>query len=150
LDDVIELGLEDAAEETFDQGSVGSRTENLLTNGASETEIEFLLTRRVELNALTSDQLVRFVERKLLKQGVQKVVPDDDMLAAVYRSCVHGAEISEIVDLALADMVEDDLEIPNTLRDQVAERLRLNPTLRWDQAIASIASVTGGAEAPTK
>jgi hypothetical protein len=65
LDDVIELGLEGASEEVFDNGSVDSRRDNLLMNGATEAEVEFLLKRRVELNALTSDQLVRFVEKKL-------------------------------------------------------------------------------------
>src|SRR5262245_3364511 len=35
-------------------------------HGATEEEVDFLLDRRVELNALASDQLVAFIERKLV------------------------------------------------------------------------------------
>ena len=52
LDDVIALGLEDFAEAVSDRGRPEVRAENLLQNGATEAEIEFLLERRVELNAL--------------------------------------------------------------------------------------------------
>ena len=61
LDDVEELGIEDLSEDVFDKGSEDARAANLLLNGATEEEVAFLLTRRVELNALASDQLVAFV-----------------------------------------------------------------------------------------
>jgi hypothetical protein len=146
LEDVIDLGLEDASEATFDNGTIEARSANLAMNGATDAEIEFLLERRVELNALTSDQLVRFVEKKLADYGVKKVMPDDDVLAAVYRSNIHGAKISEIVDLAVADVIQEDLDVPDTLKHQVAEHLRLNPTWRWDRAIAEIVRVSGAPE----
>jgi hypothetical protein len=50
LDDVIALGLEDLAEAVSDRGSEEARADNLLRNGASEEEIDFLLERRVERN----------------------------------------------------------------------------------------------------
>jgi hypothetical protein len=61
LIDVRELGVEASAEAVFDRGSDAARRRNLLLNGATREEAEFLLRRRVELNALTSDQLVAFV-----------------------------------------------------------------------------------------
>ena len=48
-------------------------------------EIEFLLTRRVELNAFASADFVAWIERKLEQHGVAKVVPDDATLTLAYR-----------------------------------------------------------------
>jgi hypothetical protein len=69
LEDVA--GLED--EPHSDGGSEQARAANLRDNGATEEEIRFLLKRRVELNAMTSDQLVAFLERKLTEHGVKKI-----------------------------------------------------------------------------
>ena len=44
----------------------------------------FLLERRVELNAIPSDVLVKWIEAKLKKHGVKKVVPDDNLLDNSY------------------------------------------------------------------
>jgi hypothetical protein len=50
----------------------------LRINGTTEAEIEFLISgRRVELNAMTSDQFIAFVEEKLIEHGVTKVAPDE-------------------------------------------------------------------------
>ena len=57
----------------------------LRRHGATEDEIDFLLHRRVELNAFASDALVAWIERKLEEHGVAKIVPDDDTLANAYR-----------------------------------------------------------------
>src|SRR5215468_3202625 len=53
-------------------------------NGAKPREVEFLLRRRVELNSMTSQQLVTFLERKLEQHRIRKVVPNADELAAAY------------------------------------------------------------------
>jgi Protein of unknown function C-terminus (DUF2399) len=55
LADVRELGLEANAETAFDRGNDSAKRENLRLNGATPQEVEFLLSRRVELNALPSD-----------------------------------------------------------------------------------------------
>ena len=68
LDDIN--GLQ--SEQAFDTGTRNRRAANLRENGATEPEIEFLLDNRVELNAMTSDQLVAFVEGKLRQHGVKK------------------------------------------------------------------------------
>jgi hypothetical protein len=140
LSDVIELGLEDRAEAVFDDSSREVRAENLRKNGATEEEIEFLLDRRVELNALTSEELVAFIERKLTEHGVRKVVPDSDTLAKAYCSNIRTAKIEEIIDRAIEEMADDDdISIPENLSDQVTDLLRENSTWRWDEAVESIA-----------
>ena len=51
-------------------------------NDATPAEIAFLMTgQRVELNSMTSDQFVRFVEDKRAPRGVAKVIPEMAMLA---------------------------------------------------------------------
>jgi Topoisomerase 6 subunit A/Spo11, Toprim domain len=61
---------------------------NLRLNGASEAEIAYLINgkQRVELNAMTSPQLITLIEDALVANGVSKVIPNADTLAAAYRS----------------------------------------------------------------
>jgi hypothetical protein len=49
----------------------------------------YWIGERVELNAMTSDQLIAWLERKLAEIGVQKVIPDRDALANAYRRAVR-------------------------------------------------------------
>jgi hypothetical protein len=142
LEDVRELGLESFAEEAFDKGSSEARTANLKKNGATEEEVKFLLHRRVELNALTSDQLIAFIERKLTQHGVRKVVPHADILAEAYRSNIRTAKIEEIIDRVVKETAADGaISIPDDLGDKVSDLLRKNPTWRWDDAVEAIADL---------
>jgi hypothetical protein len=78
---------------------------NLRENGASTADIAFMFrdfdetrsTRRVELNAMTSPQFVEFVERKLRENGIEKIIPDEDLLAEVYRGMGRGRRLAEAV-----------------------------------------------------
>ena len=79
LEDIEEMGLE---AETVEVKNHEARRETLERHGATDEEIEFLAPedededcRRVELNAMTSRQLVDFVEGKLEFYGVAKVIP---------------------------------------------------------------------------
>ena len=74
-------------------GAAAARRQNLRLNGATEEEIEFLLEQRVELNALTSGQLVAFIERKLAEHGISKVIPPTDLLGDAYRLSVQNARL---------------------------------------------------------
>jgi DNA topoisomerase VI subunit B len=138
LRDVNEMNL--ASEQANDAGSESSRAENLADNGATPEEIKFLLKRRVELNAMTSEQLVRLIETKLSAHSLTKVIPDDAMLAETFRSVVRGEQARKIVERAMAEMTHDDQgPTPDTLKDQVVDLLRQHPTWRWDQAVGWIA-----------
>ena len=140
LADVTELGLQ--AEEAFDKGSELSRRWNLQQNGATPDEIEFLLNQRVELNALASDQLVAFIERKLEQHGVTKIVPDDELLAETYRLAIRNREIEKIVAEELKKQNITDATAPSDLADQVREYLTIHPQARWDEAVNGIAGDT--------
>jgi hypothetical protein len=97
-------GLE--VEATYDRGSPEAIRANLAKNGATPQEIEFLLNNRVELNALTSDSLVALIERKLVANGVHKIVPSNTKLAEVYQAFVRGERVREIVDAELERVVD--------------------------------------------
>ena len=142
LDDVRALGLEEKAEKVFDRGDDDAKRENLRLNGASDEEIDFLLNSRVELNALASDQLVAFVERKLTEHGVKKVVPSPELLADAYQLFARSRRIKEIVDKTLAqDTSGPDLDPPSDLAEQVRDYLAKYPKLRWDHAVAVLARI---------
>jgi hypothetical protein len=138
LTDVQELGLEASAEDVFDHGSVAAKLHNLRLNGATDEEAQFLLRRRVELNALTSDQLVAFIECKLIEHGIQKVVPDADLLRDAYQLHVKSKRIEEIVAEAIEDFDDGDITAPDDLSSRVAAYLKEHPEVRWDAAVAAL------------
>jgi Topoisomerase 6 subunit A/Spo11, Toprim domain len=138
LPDVNKLGLE--AEQAFDKGSADTRKWNLLENGASSAEIEFLLHQRVELNALPSDRLVEFIERKLQQHGIAKVVPDQNQLEQTYRLFARSKQVQEVVATALASTPTGEISVPDDLEGRVREYLEQHPDARWDAAFPGMFS----------
>jgi hypothetical protein len=135
IDDIEELQSED----TFDRGDADVRRNNLLRNGATDEEVEFLLERRVELNAMTSRQLVDFVERKLQEYGIGKVVPGAGELADAYRLFTRGREAEAIVKRELSDLNGGPpVAAPADLRERVVAYLAEHPAARWDGAVEAI------------
>jgi hypothetical protein len=149
LEDVEAMGLE-SEYQFHPKGKKIALMDNLRANGASDAEISFMFadfdrlrsTRRVELNAMTSPQFISFLERKLKEVGVAKIVPDQDLLAAAYASIVRGRFLAEALDDALDDLDEnvnaEDFKAPKNLQQPVRARLKQQPTLRWDEALAEI------------
>jgi hypothetical protein len=136
LEDIRTLGLQ--AERAFDRGTESSRRRNLLRNGATAEEIEFLLTQRVELNAMTSDQLVAFIEQKLTQHGVSKVVPSDKLLAETYHLAVRSCEAQEVITCELKKLNGTREPAPSDLATRVRQYLETNPAARWDEAVREI------------
>jgi hypothetical protein len=123
-------------------------TWNLQQNGATEEEIGFLhhgynytghSGRRVELNAFTSDEFVKWLESKLVEVGVEKVVPDDDTLALAYRRGVKIARLEKVMD-EIRTEEQEDIGLPSDLRDRVEEALENDPVQSWDKALNEIAA----------
>jgi hypothetical protein len=139
-----ELGLE---AEKVEVDNPWGRRDKLRSHGATEAEIAFLaepdddgMCQRVELNAMTSPQLVEFVERKLNQYGVAKVVPEDNVIAAHARRVLERA----LTEKAIEDMAEEiqqeaaNIDLPPDLADQIGALLAERPALSWDQAAAEI------------
>jgi hypothetical protein len=158
LDDVRALGLIEQFEHQFiPKARRGTMEENLRVNGASEEEIAFMFAdwsgtrslRRVELNALTSPEMVEFIERKLKANHIEKIVPSEESMAEAYRLFTRNAKVQEAVDKAVEEIDEDDedeTEVPADLEKRVRDHLAKHPTVRWDQAVQKIARDAEAAE----
>jgi hypothetical protein len=96
--------------------------------------------QRVELNAFASDELVRWIERKLDEHGVTKLVPDDDTITNAYRrmrrQAAVQAKINEVV-VSLDDGA-DDLIVPSDLQSRIRKALESDRTTSWDEALRRI------------
>jgi hypothetical protein len=116
----------------------------LAENGATDVEIDILLNERVELNAMASDALIEMIERKLKDYGLEKVIPDDDLLAESYRAFHHSQQLHEkFAELqAEFDAEETDIDVPANLKAQVEAILKEHPDLRWDDAIQIVLDET--------
>jgi hypothetical protein len=143
---VIDLGLrlEDIdGLETEDVVHQSNPAANLRENGATADEIAFLRTRRVELNAFASDELIQWLELKLVHHGIAKVVPDSDILASAYRRMRRQAVVQERINETLAELDDDDQTepspAPDNLIDRIKRRLSEDPALRWDAVLREIA-----------
>jgi len=143
---VVDIGLrlEDTegleSEAAFNRGATGAVKANLRANGATDEEIEFLLERRVELNAFSSDQLIAFIERKLSENGTQKVVPGAKVLAEAYRLFERSGRVEKIVRAQLRKTSAERVCVPKDLGKRVREFLRERPEMSWDQAVAVLRS----------
>jgi hypothetical protein len=114
---------------------------NLKENGATPEEIEFLLERRVELNAYTSDALVSWIEGKLAEHGVEKVIPDDETLAAAYRRASEYAAVQKMIDEAVGELRKriGSSATPDNLRKLIADRLSEDNKRPWDEIVIDLA-----------
>ena len=138
LTHVQEMGLQ--AEPVTPSGDWSARQRTLRAHGATEAEIAFLRTKRVELNAMTADQFLAFIERQLIACGVGKVVPETDTIEMharqLLREQIAQREMTKLADRIEVAVAETDL--PGDLRDQVSEALRDQQGLAWDDALAAI------------
>jgi hypothetical protein len=139
LTDVEELNLqsESVSLGKTDHGKIRRR---LQRNGATDAEIEFLLGgKRVELNAMTSSQLVAFVERKLTEQGIRKIIPDKETLDKAYRLAVRSERLRKTVEDAIKASAKDDIAVPDDLAQKIQERFGKSPVLSWSVVVATMA-----------
>ena len=94
----------------------------------------------MELNAFTSDVFVEWLESKLEKQGVVKVIPDNATLESAYRRALSIQQYREAVDEATQE-IQDRIaavEIPENLRADLTQRMRSHPSQPWDEALEEI------------
>lgn len=126
LVDVERLGLE--SERVSIDKDRDTLRERLQINGATVAEADFLLSgRRVELNAMTSDQFVAFIEEKLIAHGVRKVVPDDALLAEAFAAMTRAAEAIERLHNEMQRLRAAPVETPEGLADEVRRLLEAEP-----------------------
>jgi len=111
--------------------------ERLEEAGVDDDAIDFLMLQRVELNAMTSRQIVDFVERKLNEHGVTKLIPDAEVLANTYRMFAASDQLGEKFE-ELEERLEeeaDDVEVPDDLKAKVEKLLDEKPHINWARAV---------------
>ena len=141
--EVVDLGLRLGdidgllTESVYNRGSDYAVRSNLIENGATEEEVEFLLRRRVELNAMTSPQLIEFIERKLRAVGVAKIVPDQETLEKAYRRTRLLDLMSERIEDLRTEVEEEAAAepLPADLALQIDALLVEHPEMAWDAAL---------------
>jgi hypothetical protein len=133
---VIDLGLklEDVGDLTPEEYTSNISDERLRTAGASEDTIAFLTDQRVELNAMTSRQLVTFVKSELDAIGITKAIPDNHIIEDTYRHYADSDRLSDIWD-KVGDEERDSVTVPDNLEAKIKERLTQNPTMTRHRAI---------------
>ena len=122
--------------------------------GATKEEIRFLLRpqdgrgigQRVELNAMTTQQFVAWLERKLREHGVEKVVPKLNVLRDTYARAVRAQEISRRIEEIEKELIKDrkKMKPPKRLSNSVNNELERDPTQSWDEVIWKMAEGQNG------
>lgn len=154
--DVVDLGfrLEDIQGLEREEVSYrGDARGNLRRNGATKDEIEILAGRgygrqgeRVELNAMTSDQFIEWLQRKLREHGIKKLIPESDTLAAAYRRAVFLQRLEEEVEKLREEISKESISVPDELDGMVCKALDEKPERSWDQVVWRIAGGDDGTE----
>jgi len=136
LEDVKKWKLE--TEQAYHQGR--DPQWNLRENGATKQEIEFLLHERVELNAFTSEDFIKWLEEKLDDQGVEKVIPDDALLNKVYGRIKSLELLRKFFEEHRKDLEAEikKLKAPKNLRKKVVQHLDKYGDVPWDIALTEL------------
>jgi hypothetical protein len=149
--DVVDLGLrlEDVEDSGLETEEVVHRSDpapNLRENGATAEEIAFLRTRRVELNAFASADFIAWIKRKLERQGVAKIVPDQSALALAYRRSVASRYVASRLQSSIGEAQRHAAAalVPDDLATLVAAGLRDDRTQSWDEVIQRLAMQRAG------
>ena len=139
LDDVRALELE--SEPVALSADKEKLANTLRRHGATEDEIAFLMEgQRVELNAMTSDQFIAFVESKLTEAGIAKVVPPKARLDDAYRLFARSKRVKTVVEEAIGAIAGAEISVPNDLSDQVRAYLAEHPDEPWERAVRHVAA----------
>jgi DNA topoisomerase VI subunit A len=113
----------------------GDIVNRLREAGATEEEIKFLRNERVELNAMTSEEFVNWLETKLTKVGVKKYLPDEAVMGEAYKRAFYLMRLVEKEKELREEFKNSEIIIPDNLMKNVIEALSKNPENSWDKAI---------------
>jgi hypothetical protein len=115
----------------------------------TEKEVDFLIDgghsgawtgKRVELNAMTSDQFISWLEAKLKSNSATKVIPNPDILADAWQRAYRAARIEDAIADATEKINSETPIRPKNLGMKIRKLLKQEPELSWDQALVRIAS----------
>lgn len=152
---VIDLGfriadIQDLQSEAVDYSQTTNPRHYLRKCGATEDECDFLVRKdsyyrghwsgqRVELNAMTSSQFITWLEMKIKEHGVEKVVPDEETLTKIYQRAAFYVFLKKEMTQIKEKYTRKNMQVSEDLPERIAEFIKENPTLSWDEAAYQIA-----------
>jgi hypothetical protein len=155
--DVVDLGLHlieaqsmGLRDEAAPEGGPGE--EKLREYGLGKRDIDFLIRkkRRIELNAMTSDEFVSWIEEKLEAHGAGKVVPSADVLEQHARRQLARRLVTDRIAPLIGEIEAEAMRVtlPDKLANLVERELQDSPELPWEEALERVlADVTPEADA---
>jgi hypothetical protein len=140
---VIDIGLnyEDIGDLQPEDYTSNISDERLRQAGVDQDAINFLREQRVELNAMTSRQIVDFVESKLKQHGIGKVIADAETLAKTFEMFATSdrlAEAFEEMKEKLEGESEAPVEVPKDLDARIKKLFKKHPHITWHRAVRLI------------
>ena len=159
---IINLGLEpDEADEMGLQVEELKRKDNrriAVADYVAEDWQDWLQSNRVELNAMTTPQLLEWLDRKF-EDHVGKLVPPKDVLAERLEQGVRfvlkqqfeeqvlrEANIAARVEEAIRERQPQLRAQLETIQEDVSQSLSENPTEHWTSPVGSLAQLIAGPE----
>ena len=142
LADAEAMGLQ--AEPEAMPGDWRKRAATLRRHGATGAEIAFLQHQRIELNAMTSRQLLDFIAEQLTADGITKLIPDDNILQQHARRLLEQQLAAAAIAKLMPEIVKQAQarRLPAALRKRIADILQKEPEKPWDVALAQSLGVT--------
>lgn len=137
LDQAAEMGLQD--EEQVVEGDHEKLLVSLRRYGIPREEIRYITGgRRVELNAMASDQFIAWLESALVEHGVEKVIPPADMLEQRARQIIGMKAIQDEVERLQqqADEHGAEADLPGDLTERIRRAFARDPAIPWEDALA--------------
>jgi hypothetical protein len=121
-------------------------TDCLREYGCTNEEIEFLapsngyvvMGQRVELNAMSSPQFIEWLEKKFKEHGVEKFVPEKDVLHDAYIEAAKLAAVAEAREEALRQFQRGKVKVPANLEKILRKAIAKKPQ-SWDRALIELA-----------
>jgi DNA topoisomerase VI subunit A len=120
--------------------------------GATEEEANFLVTgrsyyrysgRRVEINAMTSEQLINWLDKKFAEHGVKKYMPDDmDTIVAAYQRAKFLQRVEEEIKQIAEEIETEEVDNPKRLYQEIVEEMQNSDgsdARSWDQVVWDLA-----------
>jgi hypothetical protein len=96
---------------------------------------------------MTSPQLVAFLEQAFQQYGVEKLIPQPEVIEQHARSLLAQRHLADLVKQHRQEIAARtaSARLPDDLGNRVLELLLSRPELRWDEAVAIIMVDGGGA-----
>ncbi len=146
FDQAYEMGLQSERQDI--KGDHGRIIDGLKAYGATGAELKFITSgRRVELNAMPSDQFIEWIERGLQAHGVEKIIPSQETIEQRARQIIAVQHIHDDIRKLEHQATEyaASVTLPSNLNDLIREAFRSDPTAPWEDALLTAIQSKGEA-----